>query len=163
MALTRVAVACLSEDTHWGQQWTPALTRPHVRLGLSVRLREVCCTRSLPSLAPRVASMQAQRVGPLGLASYPPLLATKAVTECHIVGRRRGMDDKAGCIALAKEGRHAALGFEQNGVTPHGDRRRAGRDGADPGVWWRRRRGGHHQGRSLRHCYLNPHSAGADR
>jgi hypothetical protein len=44
MALTLIAVWFLVEETHWGQQWTPALTLPQVRYGLSVLLLEVFCT-----------------------------------------------------------------------------------------------------------------------
>src|SRR2546428_14097568 len=44
MALTLIAVWFLIGETHRGQQWTPALTLPHVRDGLSVLLLEVCCT-----------------------------------------------------------------------------------------------------------------------
>ena len=36
--------------TSWGQPWTPALTLPHVRYGLSVRRMAVCCTFSMPSM-----------------------------------------------------------------------------------------------------------------
>jgi hypothetical protein len=44
MALTLIAVWFLIEETHRGQQWTPALTLPQVRYGLSVLLLEVFCT-----------------------------------------------------------------------------------------------------------------------
>ena len=47
MALTLIAVWFLIEETHRGQQWTPALTLPQVRYGLSVLLLEVCCTPSI--------------------------------------------------------------------------------------------------------------------
>src|SRR5713101_3110298 len=43
-----------NEETHRGQQWTPALTLPQVRYGLSVLLMEVCCTLSLPSICRHV-------------------------------------------------------------------------------------------------------------
>ena len=43
MALTLIAVWFLIEETHRGQQWTPALTLPQVRYGLSVLLLEVFC------------------------------------------------------------------------------------------------------------------------
>ncbi len=36
--------------THRGQQWTSALTLPHVRYGLSVLRMEVFCTFSMPSM-----------------------------------------------------------------------------------------------------------------
>jgi len=41
MALTLIAVWFLLCETHRGQQWTPALTLPQVRYGLSVLLLEV--------------------------------------------------------------------------------------------------------------------------
>jgi len=44
MALTLIAVWFLIEETHRGQQWTPALTLPQVRYGLSMLLLEVFCT-----------------------------------------------------------------------------------------------------------------------
>ena len=50
MALTLIAVWFLIGETHRGQQWTPALTLPQVRYGLSVLLLEVFCTRSLPHI-----------------------------------------------------------------------------------------------------------------
>ena len=40
MALTLIAVWFLISETHRGQQWTPALTLPQVRYGLSVLLLE---------------------------------------------------------------------------------------------------------------------------
>jgi hypothetical protein len=50
MALTLIAVWFLIEETHRGQQWTPALTLPQVRYGLSVLLPEVCCTPGIDSI-----------------------------------------------------------------------------------------------------------------
>src|SRR5262245_26024011 len=44
MALTLIAVWFLIGETHRGQRWTPALTLPQVRYGLSVLLLEVFCT-----------------------------------------------------------------------------------------------------------------------
>jgi hypothetical protein len=44
MVLTLIAVWFLIGETHRGQQWTPALTLPQVRYGLSVLLLEVFCT-----------------------------------------------------------------------------------------------------------------------
>ena len=41
--LSLIAVWCLLGATHRGQPWTPALTLPHVRDGLSVRLMVVLC------------------------------------------------------------------------------------------------------------------------
>jgi hypothetical protein len=47
MALTLIAVWFLISETHRGQQWTPALTLPQVRHGLSMLLMEVFCTPSI--------------------------------------------------------------------------------------------------------------------
>jgi len=44
MALTLIAVWFLIGETHRGQQFTPALTLPQVRYGLSLLLLEVYCT-----------------------------------------------------------------------------------------------------------------------
>jgi hypothetical protein len=44
-----LAMWCLLGATHRGQPWTPALTLPHGRDGLSVRLMAVLCTCSRPS------------------------------------------------------------------------------------------------------------------
>ena len=44
MALSLLAVWFLIGETHRGQQWTPALTLPQVRYGLSMLLLEVFCT-----------------------------------------------------------------------------------------------------------------------
>jgi hypothetical protein len=49
-ALTLIAVWFLIGETHRGQQWTPALTLPQVRDGLSVLLLEVCCTPGIDSM-----------------------------------------------------------------------------------------------------------------
>jgi SRSO17 transposase len=54
MALTLIAVWFLLCETHRGQQWTPALTLPQVRYGLSVLLIEVFCTRSLSYICRQV-------------------------------------------------------------------------------------------------------------
>jgi hypothetical protein len=43
-----------NEETHRGQQWTPALTLPQVRYGLSVLLMAVFCTLSIPSICRHV-------------------------------------------------------------------------------------------------------------
>jgi hypothetical protein len=55
MALTLIAVWCLIGETHRGQPWTPALTRPQVRYGLSVLLLEVCCTPGIDSICRQVS------------------------------------------------------------------------------------------------------------
>jgi hypothetical protein len=49
--LTLIAVWFLIRETHWGQQWTPALTLPQVRYGLSVLLLEVFCTPGMTTSA----------------------------------------------------------------------------------------------------------------
>ena len=54
MALTLIAVWFLIKETHRGQQWTPALTLPQVRYGLSVLLLEVCCTPGVDSICRQV-------------------------------------------------------------------------------------------------------------
>ena len=55
MTLTLIAVWFLIGETHRGQQWTPALTLPQVRYGLSVLLVEVFCTPGLDSLCRQVS------------------------------------------------------------------------------------------------------------
>jgi len=66
MALSLIAVWFLIEETHRGQQWTPALTLPQVRYGLSVLLLEVVL-HPWPRLhlSPRAPAINAQRVGPI--------------------------------------------------------------------------------------------------
>ena len=54
MALTLIAVWFLIEETHRGQRWTPALTLPQVRYGLSVLLLEVFCTPSIDYICRQV-------------------------------------------------------------------------------------------------------------
>jgi hypothetical protein len=54
MALTLIAVWFLSSETHRGQQWTPALTLPPVRYGLSVLLRETFVTLGVAAICRRV-------------------------------------------------------------------------------------------------------------
>jgi hypothetical protein len=54
MALSLIAVWFLSSETHRGQQWTPALTLPQVRYGLSLLLLEMLCPLSVPSLCRHV-------------------------------------------------------------------------------------------------------------
>jgi hypothetical protein len=54
MALTLIAVWFLIGETHRGQQWTPALTLPQVRYGLSMLLLEVFCTPGLDSICRQV-------------------------------------------------------------------------------------------------------------
>jgi hypothetical protein len=50
LTLALISVWCLIGETHRGQQWTPALTLPQVRYGLSGLLLEVFCTLSIPSI-----------------------------------------------------------------------------------------------------------------
>ena len=54
MALTLIAVWFLMNETHRGQQSTPALTLPQVRYGLSVLLMEVFCTLTVASICRQV-------------------------------------------------------------------------------------------------------------
>src|SRR5262245_53060724 len=54
MALSLLAVWFLIGETHRGQQWTPALTLPQVRYGLSLLLLEVCCTPGIDSICRQV-------------------------------------------------------------------------------------------------------------
>jgi len=48
--LSLLSVSFLIGETHRGQQWTSALTLPHVRYGPSVLLMEVCCTFRRPCM-----------------------------------------------------------------------------------------------------------------
>jgi hypothetical protein len=48
--LSLIAVWCLIGATPRGQPWTPAVTLPHVRYGLSVRRMAVLCPFSRPSM-----------------------------------------------------------------------------------------------------------------
>ena len=50
IGLSLLAVWCFIGATPWGQPWTPAVTLPHVRDGLSVWRIAVCCTYSMPSM-----------------------------------------------------------------------------------------------------------------
>ena len=54
MALSLLAVWFLIGETHRGQQWTPALTLPQVRYGLSLLLLEVYCTPGVDSICRQV-------------------------------------------------------------------------------------------------------------
>src|SRR5215470_1008183 len=54
MALTLIAVWFLISETHRGQQWTPALTLPQVRYGLSVLLLEMLLTLGVSSICRQV-------------------------------------------------------------------------------------------------------------
>jgi hypothetical protein len=55
MALTLIAVWFLIGETHRGQQWTPPLTLPQVRYGLSVLLLEVFCTPGIDYICRQVS------------------------------------------------------------------------------------------------------------
>jgi hypothetical protein len=55
MVLSLIAVWFLIGETHRGQQWTPALTLPQVRYGLSVLLLEVFCTPGLDYICRQVS------------------------------------------------------------------------------------------------------------
>jgi hypothetical protein len=54
MALTLIAVWFLIGETQRGQQWTPALTLPQVRYGLSLLLLEVFCTSGIDDICRQV-------------------------------------------------------------------------------------------------------------
>jgi hypothetical protein len=54
MALTLIAVWFLISETHRGQQWTPALTLPQVRYGLSVLLLETFLTLGVSAICRQV-------------------------------------------------------------------------------------------------------------
>ncbi len=54
MALSLMAVWFLIGETHRGQQWTPALTLPQVRYGLSLLLLEVFRTPGVDSICRQV-------------------------------------------------------------------------------------------------------------
>jgi SRSO17 transposase len=54
MTLTLIAVWFLIGETHRGQQWTPALTLPQVRYGLSLLLLEVFYTPGIDSICRQV-------------------------------------------------------------------------------------------------------------
>src|SRR6266487_4271480 len=54
MALALMAVWFLLGETHRGQQWTPALTLPQVRYGLSLLLLEVFCTPGIDYICRQV-------------------------------------------------------------------------------------------------------------
>jgi hypothetical protein len=54
MALSLISVWFLMRETHRGQQWTPALTLPQVRYGLSLLLLAVFCPLGVDSICRRV-------------------------------------------------------------------------------------------------------------
>src|SRR6266511_5000024 len=54
MVLSVISVWFLLGETHRGQQWTPALTLPQVRYGLSLLLLEVFCTPGIDSICRQV-------------------------------------------------------------------------------------------------------------
>jgi SRSO17 transposase len=54
MVLSLIAVWFLIGETHRGQQWTPALTLPQVRYGLSLLLLEVFYMPSIPYICRQV-------------------------------------------------------------------------------------------------------------
>ncbi len=54
MVLSLIAVWFLIGETHRGQQWTPALTLPQVRYGLSMLLMVIFCTPSTDSICRQV-------------------------------------------------------------------------------------------------------------
>src|SRR5713101_2153526 len=52
--LSRIAGWCVIGETPWGQPWTPVLTLPHVRYGLSGLRMAVLCACSMPSMCRHV-------------------------------------------------------------------------------------------------------------
>src|SRR5215471_2300518 len=54
MTLSLLAVWFLIRETHRGQQWTPALTLPQVRYGLSMLLLEVFCAPGIDYICRQV-------------------------------------------------------------------------------------------------------------
>ena len=54
MVLSLIAVWFLISETHRGQQWTPALTLPQVRYGLSALLLETFLTLGVSSICRHV-------------------------------------------------------------------------------------------------------------
>jgi hypothetical protein len=54
IALSLMALWFLIGETHRGQQWTPALTLPQVRYGLSLLLLEVYCAPGIDSICRQV-------------------------------------------------------------------------------------------------------------
>lgn len=54
MVLSLISVWCLIRETHRGQHWTPALTLPQVRYGLSLLLLEVFCTPGIDYICRQV-------------------------------------------------------------------------------------------------------------
>ena len=71
MVLSLIAVWFLIGETHRGQQFTPALTLPQVRYGLSLLLRGVLPTRPRLHLSPSTPSITAQQVGPIVASPCP--------------------------------------------------------------------------------------------
>ncbi len=74
--LSRIAGWCVIGETPWGQPWTPVLTLPHVRDGLSVLLMAVLCTFRRLSMC-RPVHRQLTRNELLNLTTVVP------VTACH--------------------------------------------------------------------------------
>ena len=71
-----VAVWCVRGAPHRGQPWTPALTLPHVRDGLSVLWMAVLCTFRRPSMG-RSVHHEFMRTKLLALTTIVP------ATACH--------------------------------------------------------------------------------
>jgi len=74
--LSLSAVWCVLGATHQGQPWTPTLTLPHVRDGLSVLLVAVLWTFHRPSMG-RPVHCQFMRNALLDLTTIVP------TTACH--------------------------------------------------------------------------------
>jgi len=71
-----IAGWCLMGETLRGQQWTPALTLPHVRDGLRVLWMAVLCTFRRPSMG-RSVHHEFMRTKLLALTTIVP------ATACH--------------------------------------------------------------------------------
>jgi hypothetical protein len=90
MALTLIAAWFLIEETHRGQQWTPALTRPQVRYGLSMLLLEVFCTPGIDSICRQVhRQLLRNELARFYHHRTRLVYATEEVTPRHTVGLAR--------------------------------------------------------------------------
>jgi hypothetical protein len=82
MALSLIAVWFLIGETHRGQQWTPALTLPQVRYGLSLLLLEGFCTPGIDYICRQVhRQLMRNELFAVGMpvARHPPHRSQRAV------------------------------------------------------------------------------------
>jgi hypothetical protein len=77
MALSLISLWFLIGETHRGRQWTPALTLPQVRYGLSVLLLEVYCTPGTDYICRQVYRQSATSGKAGGLKKVEPLKAVR--------------------------------------------------------------------------------------